>query len=384
VAKPVRTAEGWKPAPKLLPKLKGQPREYLWDLSAFPGQTLRLVVCDDDDRKGCYVFCGGFRFADRDEFEGKEFSRFMVGLEQRHSLSPMTRYDTAHFTALSNAEERFTELRLYNCEQIYALFYGHFRQKGFPVHDVGAKLMVALFESQAGFEAYMGQKMSPLVTGMYHPATNRLVTYDYGQNEAFVAQKRVAEKEMKRINSQMDRLRSLDSLQLKAQNHRAMANIGTIMHEVAHHLSFNCGLLNRQGDVPLWVAEGLACYCEATKDGAWQGIGAPNPNRIQDLARLGTGQATLVPVQQLLARADAGGEGQTVLLFYAQSWALFRMLMEEHPAALRKYLSLIFWRQTPEHRVRDFQEAFGADLGAWDRRLANYVQTLLRDHRPAR
>src|SRR5262249_56307768 len=88
-----------------------------------------------------------------------------------------------HFTAISNADDEFTGQRLRDCETIYALFNDHFRRKGFAVQEPGARLMVAIFDSQPGFNAYLGRKMSPLVTGIYHTDTNRLVTYSYAQNE---------------------------------------------------------------------------------------------------------------------------------------------------------------------------------------------------------
>jgi len=56
---------------------------------------------------------------------------------------------------------------------------------------------------------------------------------------------------------------------------------------------------------------------------------------------------------------------QRVLIGYAQSWALFRMLMEEQPRAMRQYFELIHPRRTPDHRLADFVEVFGTDLESW-------------------
>ena len=370
----VQTAKGWQPSDRLLPGLG----EYLWDVSQHVGHTLRIALIDDDDRPGCHVWCSGFQMQSRNDFEGRAFSEFMVNLQRQHRLPAMTRFDNAHFIALSNAEEAFSETRLRNCELLYALFGDHFRRKGFAVREPAAKLMVAIFDSQTGFEAYLGQKMSPLVTGLYHTRTNRLVTYDFGQNHAFLAAVRENEEEGRRIDSQLDRQRFLGAVQRHAQDFRSGANIGTSMHEVAHQLSFNCGLLNHEGDVPLWLAEGLACYCEPTTNGSWQGIGAVNPGRIRALARA---QAGLKPVSRLLTWRG-NEDGPMMLLAYAQSWALFRMLMEERPTALRQYLSLIRPRRTPDHRLTDFQQVFG-DVSALQRRHEAYVRGLVQQVQPA-
>jgi hypothetical protein len=285
--------------------------------------------------------------------------------------------------ALTNADDRFSETRLRNCELLYALFCDHFRGKGFTLRQPSAKFMVAMFDSQAGFEAYLGQKMSPLVTGLYHPASNRLVVYDYGQNQTYVAQKRQVEEQARQVSSYLDRKRYMEALQRQAQDLRTDANIGTIMHEAAHQLSFNCGLLNREADVPVWLAEGLACYCEPTTNGVWQGIGEPNPERLAVLAAVERGNGQFLKLQDLLV-SDAWIRGQTtastVLLGYAQSWALFRMLMEEQPRALRTYLSLIYYREIPERRLADFQQAFGSDLGRLEQRHLEYIKKQVARH----
>jgi hypothetical protein len=67
-----------------------------------------------------------------------------------------------------------------------------------------------------------------------------------------------------------------------------------------------------------------------------------------------------------------------VLLGYSQSWALFHMLMEERPKGLRRYLALIYPRQTPERRLEDFAEVFGRDLGTFETRYHAYMKEIVR------
>jgi len=88
---------------------KQQPREYQWDLSAYRGKTVRIVLKDDDVRPGCHLFCGGFHILSASAMEGQDFGRFMVNLAAKHDLSPMARFDTKHFTALSNAGDDYSE-----------------------------------------------------------------------------------------------------------------------------------------------------------------------------------------------------------------------------------------------------------------------------------
>jgi hypothetical protein len=377
IPKQVRSDAGWQRVATLLPRKNGRPQEYSWSVAAYAGQMLRIVLIDEDERPGCSLYCSGFRLFGTEDIESVDFSRFMVRLAGEHRLAGMARFDSPHYMALSNADDRFSEMRLRNCELLYSLFCDHFRRKGFTLRQPPAKFMVAMFDTQAGFEAYIGQKMSPLITGLYHPASNRLVVYDYGQNQIYVAQKRQVEQQARQVPTYLDRQRYMETLQRQAQEWRTDANIGTIMHEAAHQLSFNVGLLNREADMPVWLAEGLATYCEPTRNGVWLGIGEPNPERLAVLAAVERGNGQFLKLRDLL-ESDEWIRGKTsastVLLGYGQSWALFRMLMEEQPRALRTYLTLIYNRQIPERRLADFQQAFGSDLVRLEERHHEYIK----------
>jgi hypothetical protein len=384
----VRTVEGWKPSPVLLPPGDGgRQREYQWDVSRYAGQRVRIAVVDRDGRADCFVLCGGFRFLPRDESAAKEFAAFMLKLTREHKLGPMERFDSLHFTAITNALDDYTEDRLNNCETIYSLFFEHFRGKGFNVREPSGKLMVAAFDSQEGFEAYLGTRMPAAITGIYHRGTNRLVVYDYATNRNLLAMKRAGQQEANKIAGGLVRQRVLGSINRQAREHRDDANVGTIMHEVAHQISFNCGLLDRDGDVACWLAEGLATYCESTANGAWQGIGEPNPQRVAGLAAAARGQAPFLPLKDLVGGDDwlrKATRTERVLQGYAQSWALFRLLMEERPKELRRYLEMISARRTPDHRLDDFAECFG-DLTKLEARYQRYVRQLVGEQvRPTR
>jgi hypothetical protein len=386
VPKLVRTGAAWQRVSCLLPPKEGRPQEYIWRVGEYVGQYLRIVLIDEDDRLGCHILCSGFRIIAAEEFETRDFSEFMVRLARQHQLAPMLRYQSVHFMALSNAEEPFSEMRLRDCELLYTLFWDHFRRRGFRLHAPQTKLMVAIFDSPAGFNAYLGRKESSLIVGMYHPFTNRLVLYDYGQNEKYLVMKEQAEQQARHILSQPDRQRSVETVQRRAQDVRTGINISAVMHEVAHQLSFNFGLCNRDGDVPFWLAEGLACYCEATDNGSWQGIGELNPQRLLCLRTLLDNKGKLLPLTELITRDDwmrATPDGQIGLLAYAQGWALFRMLMEEQPQHVSNYLKQIYPRRIRDRRLADFQQAFGPDLVSLQRRHERYVQGMLHSQTPS-
>jgi Protein of unknown function (DUF1570) len=380
ITKQLRGENGWQ-ASKLLPLLNCRPRAYRFPVADLAGQTVRIAVRDDDDRPGCHVLCSGFRIESLDERNTREFAEHMIRLVRDNHLTPVTRFDSRHFMALSNADDGFSEDRLYNCETIYALFFDHFRKKGFEVREPREKLMVAVFDTQIGFEAYLGGKQMNALRGVYHPPSNRLVVYDYGQNRAFLSEKQLADRMVRQIPSNLERERAINSVNRNAATYRGDANIGTVMHEVAHQLSFNCGLLNRDGDVPVWLAEGLACYCESTENGAWQGIGEPNFSRAATLARAQRGAGGLLPLRSLVENDDwirKTKDVNQIVLGYAQSWALFSLLMEQRPKSLRKYLALIESRRTADHRLTDFAEVFGSDLDKFETAYLAYVREVVK------
>jgi hypothetical protein len=382
IPKQLRTATGLRRVPQLLPPTNKRLQEYVWRVADFVGQRVRIALIDDDARPGCHLICSGFRILSSDELNGQEFTAHMLRLEREKELAPMTRADSKHFMAISNTADEYTEQRLYNCETIFACFCDHFARKRFVVRPPASKMMVAVFDSQAGFEAYLGQRLSTAITGVYHRPSNRLVVYDYAQNRSFLAGKRQSADIARQMHTTLERQRVVGAFSQQARDRRNDTNISTIMHEVAHQLSFNTGLLNREGDVACWLAEGLACYCEATAGGAWQGIGEANPQRARGLSGPARGQGAFIPLRTLLASDDwlhrATGVNQ-VVLGYAQSWALFRLLMEERPQALRRYLAAIASRRTPEHRLEDFVQAFGNDLAGLEKRYHLYMKDLVAE-----
>ncbi len=346
----VRNGAGWASAPALGPRLHGQPQEYCWDVSAFAGQTMQAVLIDEDQRPGCYLFCSGLQLRPGDEFLTRDFARQMLALQKKYKLAPMARYKSQRFLALGNAPEAFTIERIRNCELFYDLFFAHFRQRGFALAVPSSKLIMAIFDSPAGFKAYHETfhpktRVPADITGLYYPDTNRLTMFDQHQNPGLAF----------RHNPLLAR----------------DENMATIMHEVAHQLSFNCGLLNRHGDGPSWVVEGLACYCEPTVSGEWQGFGEINQVRLAGLQK-----NRLLPLETLL-QSDAWVYSDNIMVGYSQSWALFRMLMQQQPKALRAYLERIYYRRTPDYRLSDFVAAFGTDVAAMERRHQAYVRTLL-------
>jgi hypothetical protein len=379
VPKNVRASSGWTSAVRLLPRWQGKARDYSWDVGAYAGETMQVVLIDRDDRPGHYLHAANFRFEATHQFHDRDFADFMAELQAKHNLPPVARYDSRRFTAISNASETFTVERLRNCELFHDQFLDHFRARGFAVHPPRQRLMIAIFDQPSGFEAYIGQKMPSSIAGVYHTPTNRLVLYDLNENRAFLANKQKALMQGAKLPSLLDQRRFLSRIERQAADASADANLSTTMHECAHLISFNCGLLNRHADGPTWLIEGMANYCESTINGDWVTLGAPNLLRIRDLARA---RGSYVPLEELI-RDNAWRLDQRVMLGYAQSWALFHLLMEKEPARLEHYLELVNGSRAPDYRLQHFREAFG-DIAEMEGRLTQAMDQWVKKHPPER
>jgi hypothetical protein len=378
----VKTSAGtWSTSNRILLPWLGKPRTYAWDVSAHQGKLMQIVLSDQDDRPGHYVWAGNFRIVKSatpcSDILDADFGPFMLKLQKKNNLGPMARFESKHFTAISNASENFTKERLQNCEVFYDLFLNHFKGKGFAVNAPPQRLMIAIFDTHEGFDSYFGQKMANGIAGVYHTATNRLVLYDFAENRALLANKDAAIKRGNDISNPLKKERFVETVERKVNDVSKDANLSTTMHECAHQISFNCGLFKRGHDVPTSIAEGLATYCEATEEGDWTSLGNINPLRISALA---AARGKFIPLADLL-RNEHWLQTPQVLLGYGQSWALFSYLMKEHPEQLKRYLKIIENRRAPENRLDDFQEAFG-NLQQFERRYQLYMLDMVAKHRP--
>jgi hypothetical protein len=300
-----------------------------------------------------------------------EFIQTMQGLQAKHKMLPMARFDSKRFTAISNADDTFSRDRLRFCEVFYDQFLRHFQEKGFVVTLPAERLMVAVFDDSEGFEAYFARKLNG-VLGIYDPATNRLVLYDYAHNRQLRSQRDRVLDQANRFGNSWQRQKIELEVNRKVEEIAKDMNLAITMHECAHLISFNCGLLSRKNDVPAWLAEGLATYCEATEGGDWTRLGSMNPNRMLDLKR---GEKDAIAFTDLL-KSDQWARSPRALNGYGQSWALFHLLMTERPKELRHYLDIVRDRRTPESRLADFQEAFGA-LARMETRYTAYRRDLV-------
>lgn len=384
IQKFVKEGSRWVRLEGLREPAKGQPRQYKWDVSEYEGRVLEIVIEDLDTRPGCHLFCSGFAAYAHPNPNLARFERVMKNLQEKHKLAKMRKFESTFFISWSNGSSGFTKNQLRTCDTLLRLFEMHFRKRGFSVRRPREKLMVAIFRSQQGMENYLGRELPASITGLYNSKDNRLLLYDLHRNRALLTGKQKALDTTKYIPLDQLRLQAQTTIQRQAEEFGQTLNKTTAIHEAAHHVSFNCGLLNRKGDVPLWLAEGLACYCEPTVGGAWQGIGQPNYSRLRTLGSVLQRKSEWIPLRVLLARDDWRTNTPTAFVGYAQSWALFHWLMETRPKQFAWYMRRTYTRRTPERRLQDFAQAFGSDLNQFEVQYHRYIRALVERYPASR
>ncbi len=153
----------------------------------------------------------------------------------------------------------------------------------------------------------------------------------------------------------------------------------SLMHEAAHQLSFNCGLLKRGVMYPLWVTEGLATNFEV---GARKRMGENGPrcSRLID-ARAG---CEITPLAELAVATRVPADRDDARQLYAEAWGLFRFLLDSRAAELKRYLEsaarMPEGRRSPEAMKAEFESAFGP-IGKLEQSWVRFVAGL--DRRPA-
>ncbi|APW60799.1 DUF1570 domain-containing protein [Paludisphaera borealis] len=276
---------------------------------------------------------------------------------EKAGITRVHRLDSAHYQAVGDAADVFMKSILGDCEQLAVAYLRHFKDRGFEIHAPERSLILLVFRDDRSFGKFFRMPSLPeaaskgigaQMTGAYDRSTNLLNVFDW-RNVPMAARS-------------------------------SHLNVQTVAHEGTHQLTFNTGLLNRSGDVPVSIIEGLGTYGEPRKVIGPSALGRINLRRLDDLAKLQR-VTDWIPLHDLIVNDAIIREGLVVRvsLAYAQSWLLVHFLLNdaEFTPKFRDYLNAIRTRKTTAHRLDDAKQHLG-DLAALDRALKAYSIRLLR------
>jgi hypothetical protein len=243
------------------------------------------------------------------------------------------------------------KITLADCESIARDYLDHFRGKGFDIHNPAHRLTLIVFIDERPFRRFV-KDVPASALGMYRRTDNWLVVFDFRNVPALAPSF---------AGPPFPRSRRFEAS--RAERPGYQANMSTLAHEATHLLAYNTGLLNRKGDVPRAITEGIATYSEARRLHGPTEPGQINSARLDDLAHFQR-MSDWINVATLLVdeKKAFGPTEDRVLLAYAESWLLVYYLMTT-PARLpqfRAYLKAIQTRGDATHRLQDAESSFGS------------------------
>jgi hypothetical protein len=247
---------------------------------------------------------------------------------------------TEHYLVTGNATDEFRKKASEICEGVYRDYMDYFQKLDFPAKPPAHPLVVVALADPDSFAAFLGADQAQAVGGIYDLDTNWLIVFDNRQRA-------------------------------QANSLAAKANTLSLVHEATHQLTFNTGLLNRQGDIPACISEGLAMYVEVRGTTSRSTPGQKNVLRLNGISDGKRKGIPWIPVAKLL-EDDApllGNEGPDVQqMAYAESWVLVYTLLKdpEWRPRFRAYLEAIRPRTAKDHRLDDARKTLG-DLERLDR-----------------
>jgi len=194
----------------------------------------------------------------------------------------------------------------------------------------------------------------------------RAPTRRYGRDDALA-----------RIDEALRRIRR-DGVELVYQ--LGEDSLGIMLHEAAHQLTFEMGLLTRKRPAPLWLIEGLATLFEPIRHGFLLETTRPHWGRWANLeARRRAGEP--IAVAALIANDDGfrGDDPTKSARAYDDAWALVHFLSTTEPEGFTRYVKRVRSRsEAPSEagRTTDFEESFGTSVSEIEARLRSYLEEL--------
>ena len=263
---------------------------------------------------------------------------------------PLQVHETEHFLVLSSADDEAATVTGQCLDQVYRRFYEQFSRAGFEPKRPAGKLIWLFLNSYGALEAYGRAADDTEVSWMdayYSLRTNRVALVMANAPPTAQARGRPSGS-----SSEIAAFGDSDG----------GPGSRTITHELSHQLAFNSELQRRGATNPFWLTEGLATNFEADSPNA-VGLKQEDSRYQQQLIEAKAG-GRLIPLEEFVGMTEGPvGQKSATRDAYAQSWGMFRYLLESHPDALKKYMaetsSVWLPRQNAESLRRRFIAAFG-------------------------
>jgi hypothetical protein len=290
-------------------------------------------------------------------------------------------YTTAHYVVCYNTSRAYAQWIGSLLERLYKAFTSYWQGQGLRIREPEFPLPVVVFaDRQAYDEASRIDLPSGTgnIVGFYSLRSNRINMFDLTGTEALRAAGnngqietgpnkivQTSARSTTAANS-ASRRGSLREINQMLSQPSAEPLVATIIHEATHQIAFNCGMQTRYADIPLWLCEGLAVYCETpdlSTNRAWRGIGRVNYPRLErfrnNLSNWHEGS-----LEEMVRDSRRFRDPKLALDAYADAWAFNYYLIKYEPKAYVAYLKVLAEKpplidDTPDARLAEFRDHFG-------------------------
>ncbi len=265
---------------------------------------------------------------------------------------------TEHYVVCHDTPRPYAEWCAALFERLHAAFLAHWEKAGLEIRAPEEPLVVVIFADRARYETFAAADLGAAkgrVGGYYDTRSNRITTFDLTRSESLA---RIPANSAARAGLQI------------LSRPEAAGLVSTLVHEATHQMAFNSGLHRRMAPVPVWVAEGMATYCER----GWKEIGEINkPLLDRFLSGQGEGDFDTIVVDDAPFR-----DVEKMPMAYARAWALTAFLARSRPEQYARYMAGIAAKPPlspdgPQHRRRAFVEAFGAEPREFEEEAAEFL-----------
>ena len=318
-------------------------------------------------------------------------------------------FKTDHFVVYYNTHRTFARKRSLLLERLLRSYKSNLKKIGLELRAPDEKLTIILFDDKTDFQTYTGTHGSTTLAGVFMTDANQAVFFDNISDPGYQATKEAIRRvsaELAEYRDQVDKVRRssvresyLDQIrrmesQLALYNQRldntmVTENVGTVVHEAAHALSFNIGPFTRDERAmpPRWLVEGLATLFETPRQGRWRGAMRFNPRRYFSYAKaLEAGR--LPPLRRLLVSDELFLTPRNAETTYGATWALAFYLYHAQGKAFATLLASD-WRLgegNNEERagpriVTIFEDALGKSLPEIQSEWHKYMAKRAKRHR---
>ena len=279
-------------------------------------------------------------------------------------------YETRHYLICYNTSREYAAWCGALFERLHRGFTNFWSRKGMKLGEPAFPLVAIVFNSRQSYvdysQAELG-KAADSIIGHYSLRTNRITMYDLTGVES--------------LRASGNRRSSAAQINQMLARPEAEQSVATVIHEATHQIAFNSGLQTRFADVPLWVSEGIAVYFETPdleNSKGWRTIGAVNSSRLAQFRRY-LADRPPTSLKTLIGDDKRLRDTRTALDAYAEAWALNYYLLNHHPKQYAAYLQVLSHKKEllwddPQARLKQFQAAFGDDLGQLDADFLRYMQ----------